>query len=189
MWIGDTFSGRSHTWDDLAFLRKNWDGPIVLKGIQHVDDAKLAYENGCDGIIVSNHGGKSAFTLPFDHQIAFAHTTTAGRQVDGAIGALEVLPEIVDAVGDKMNVLFDSGIRTGVDIIKALCLGAQAVLVGRPVIYGLSIDGKNGAKSVMRGLLADLWQSMGLAGMRTTAECNRSCIRKVQYPGDLKSMM
>lgn len=88
-----------------------------------------------------------------------------------------------------MTVLFDSGIRTGADIIKALCLGAKAVLVGRPVIYGLSINGKAGAKSVMQGLLADLWQSMGLAGLRTVAECDRTKIRKCQYPGDLKSMM
>jgi isopentenyl diphosphate isomerase/L-lactate dehydrogenase-like FMN-dependent dehydrogenase len=88
-----------------------------------------------------------------------------------------------------MTVLFDSGIRTGVDVIKALSLGAKAVLVGRPVIYGLAIDGKNGAKSVLQGLLADLYQSMGLAGIRTVAECNRSIMRKVQYGGDLKAMM
>ncbi|KAL2216967.1 oxidoreductase [Thermoascus aurantiacus ATCC 26904] len=167
-WIADVFSGRAHTWDQLAFLRKNWDGPIVLKGIQHVDDAKLALQAGCDGIIVSNHGG---------------------RQVDGAIGSLEVLPEIVDAVGDKMTVLFDSGVRTGVDIIKALCLGAKGVLIGRPVIYGLAIDGKHGAKSVLKGLLADLYQSMGLSGIRTVADCNRNMIRRVQYGGDLKAMM
>ncbi|KAJ5612209.1 hypothetical protein N7510_005403 [Penicillium lagena] len=167
-WLADVFSGRAHTWEDLAFLREQWDGPIVLKGIQHVDDAKKALECGCDGIVVSNHGG---------------------RQVDGAIGSLEALPEIVDAVGDKMTVLFDSGIRTGVDIIKALCLGAQAVLVARPVIYGLSIDGRNGAKQVLKGLLADLWQSMSLSGIQNVAECDRSKIRKVMYGGDVKAMM
>lgn len=100
-----------------------------------------------------------------------------------------MLPEIVDAVGDKMTVLFDSGIRTGVDIIKALCLGAKAVLVSRPVIYGLAVDGKQGAKQVMRGILADLWQSLGLAGICGISECNRDKVRKVQYPGDLKAMM
>jgi lactate 2-monooxygenase len=102
---------------------------------------------------------------------------------------LEVLPEIVDAVGDKLTVLFDSGIRTGADIIKALCLGAKGVLVGRPVIYGLSIDGKNGAKAVIKGLQADLWQSMSLSGICTVAECTRDKIRKIQYPGDTKAML
>lgn len=123
----------------------------------------------------------------------FSGTTSTysvvGRQLDGAIGSLDVLPEIVDAVGDQMTVLFDSGIRTGVDIIKALALGAKAVLVGRPVIYGLGIDGRNGAKQVFKGLLADLWQSMGLAGIRTVAECDRTVIRRVQHAGDVKAMM
>ncbi|KAL4870391.1 hypothetical protein BDV12DRAFT_165886 [Aspergillus spectabilis] len=167
-WIGDVLSINPHTWDQLSFLRKNWDGPLVLKGIQHVDDAKLALEAGCDGIVVSNHGG---------------------RQLDGAIGSLEVLPEIVDAIGGKLTVLFDSGIRTGSDIIKALCLGAKAVLVGRPVIYGLSVDGKNGAKAVLRSLQADLWQSMSLAGICTVSECTRDKLRKIQYPGDVKAML
>jgi isopentenyl diphosphate isomerase/L-lactate dehydrogenase-like FMN-dependent dehydrogenase len=102
---------------------------------------------------------------------------------------LDALPEIVDAVGDKMTVMVDSGIRTGADIMKALCLGAKAVLVGRPVIYGLAIGGKRGAKSVIEGLLADLWQGMGLAGMETVADCSRDCLRRIKYPGDLKSML
>ncbi|KAL4960078.1 lactate 2-monooxygenase [Aspergillus stella-maris] len=167
-WIGNVLSTKPHTWDQVSFLRKNWDGPLVLKGIQHVDDAKQALEVGCDGIVVSNHGG---------------------RQVDGAIASLEVLPEIVDAVGDKLTVLFDSGIRTGADIIKALCLGAKGVLVGRPVIYGLGIDGKNGGKAILKSLLADLWQSMSLSGICTVAECTRDKIRKIQYPGDGKAML
>ncbi|GKZ30105.1 hypothetical protein AbraIFM66950_007799 [Aspergillus brasiliensis] len=167
-WISQISSGQPQAWEKVAFLRKNWDGPLVLKGIQHVDDAKIALEAGCDGIVVSNHGG---------------------RQVDGAIGSLEVLPEIVDAVGGKMTVLFDSGVRTGADITKALCLGADAILVGRPVIYGLAIDGKNGAEAVMKGLLADLWQTMSLSGICTVAECNRDKIRKVVYPGDGKAML
>ena len=154
-WEKAVFSGAAHTWDQLALLKKEWDGPIVLKGIQHVDDARKAVEVGVDGIVVSNHGG---------------------RQLDGAIGSLEVLPEIVDAVGDKLTILFDSGIRTGVDIIKALCLGAKGVLIGRcvcffslcslfsyyknltsmgrPWVYGLAIGGKKGARDVVRGLLA-----------------------------------
>jgi lactate 2-monooxygenase len=165
-WIGDVFSGTPHTWEEIALLRAGWEGPIVLKGILHPEDAKLALEAGCDGIIVSNHGG---------------------RQLDGAVASLEMLPEIVEAVGDKMTVMFDSGIRTGVDIIKALSLGAKAVLVGRPVIYGLAIAGKQGAKSVLQGLLADLDQSMGLAGIKDIKGCNKSMIRFVQYGGDVKS--
>jgi isopentenyl diphosphate isomerase/L-lactate dehydrogenase-like FMN-dependent dehydrogenase len=98
-----------------------------------------------------------------------------------------MLPEIVEAVGSKMTVLFDSGIRTGVDIIKALSLGAKAVLIGRPAIYGLAIAGKRGAKNVLQGLLADLDQSMGLAGIQNIAECNRGMVRRCEYGGDLKS--
>lgn len=87
---------------------------------------------------------------------------------------------IVEAVGDMTTILFDSGIRTGADIVKALCLGAKAVLVGRPVAYGLAIDGKLGAKSVLRGLLADTWQTMSLSGISTLAECTRDKIKKFQ---------
>ena len=165
-WEGSIFIGASHTWEQIAFLKKHWNGPIVLKGIQHVEDARMAVEAGVHGIVVSNHGG---------------------RQLDGAIGSLEMLPEIVDTVGDKVTVLFDSGIRTGVDIIKALCLGAKGVLVGRPFIYGLAVGGKLGARDAVRGLLADLDQSMGLAGITNIAGCNRSMIRRVQYGGDRMS--
>ena len=191
-WIGDVFSGAAHSWEDLAHVRACWPGPILLKGIQSMDDALLAADHGMDGVIVSNHGG---------------------RQLDGAIGSLEVLPEIAEAVrGRKIparrtregpangavnadagpseedfRVLFDSGIRTGVDVIKALCLGAHAVLVGRPWVYGLGIAGKNGARDAMRGILADLDQSMGLAGLQSIEHCKREMIRRVQYGGDLKS--
>jgi lactate 2-monooxygenase len=99
-----------------------------------------------------------------------------------------MLPEIVAAVADtNLTVLFDSGIRTGVDIIKALALGAKAVLVGRPAIYGLAIGGRAGAKTALQGILADLDQSMGLAGIKNIEGCNRSMIRRVQYGGDVKS--
>ncbi|KAK5148538.1 hypothetical protein LTR04_000619 [Oleoguttula sp. CCFEE 6159] len=165
-WQKDVFSGAAHTWDQLELLKKNWAGPIVLKGIQHPDDALKAVEAGVDGIICSNHGG---------------------RQLDGAVGSLEMLPEIVEAVGDKVTVLFDSGVRTGVDVIKALCLGAKAVLIGRPWVYGLAIAGKQGAKDALKGILADLDQSMGLSGIRTVADCDRSMIRRCQYPGDRHS--
>lgn len=122
LWIGDVFSGAAHTWDEIAHLREHWDGPLVLKGIQDPEDALKAIEHGADGIIVSNHGG---------------------RQCDGAVGSLEMLPEVVEAVkgakghlGEDFVVLFDSGIRTGVDVIKALSLGAKMVGIGRPWVYG-----------------------------------------------------
>ncbi|GME29114.1 putative lactate 2-monooxygenase [Neofusicoccum parvum] len=123
-WVAICFSGVAHSWEQIELLRKNWDGPIILKGIQHPADALKAVEAGVQGIIVSNHGG---------------------RQLDGAIGSLTMLPEVVDAVGDKLTVLFDSGTRTGVDIIKALSLGAKAVCIGRPWVYGLGIAGNGEA--------------------------------------------
>ncbi|KAH0261158.1 FMN-dependent alpha-hydroxy acid dehydrogenase, partial [Aureobasidium melanogenum] len=165
-WQGKVFPGAAHTWDEVQHLKDNWDGPIVLKGIQHPEDARRAVEVGVQGIVVSNHGG---------------------RQLDGAIGSLEMLPEIVEAVGDKIDVLFDSGIRTGVDIIKALSLGAKGVLIGRPWVYGLGAGGKGGAKQVLQGILADLDQSMGLAGISSIAECDRSMLRRTFYPGDRHS--
>ncbi|KAK3906840.1 FMN-dependent dehydrogenase [Staphylotrichum tortipilum] len=168
-WLGEVFSGHAHRWEDLATLRRLWgDGPIVLKGVLSVQDAEMAVACGMDGIVVSNHGG---------------------RQLDGAVPSLEMLPEIVDAVGDRITVLFDSGIRTGADVLKALALGAKAVLVGRPVIYGLGVAGSEGARHVLAGLLADVDQSMGLAGVQKVAELNRSILRKLNYGGDVKSSL
>lgn len=167
-WLGDTFSGQSHSWEHLEVIRKHWDGPFLIKGIQHPADAFLALQHGASGVVVSNHGG---------------------RQVDGAVGSLEMLPDIVQAVGDKMTVLFDSGIRTGADIVKALALGAKAVLVGRPVMYGLGIGGKAGAKHVLASLLADLDGTMGLAGIKSVAELSPATLRRVSYGGDVKSCL
>jgi lactate 2-monooxygenase len=160
-WQRDAFSGQAHVWEKLKFLRANWSGPIVLKGIQHVDDARMAADAGIEGIIVSNHGG---------------------RQLDGAIGSLTVLPEIVDAVGDRVTVLFDSGIRSGTDVIKALALGAKGVLIGRPWIYGLGVGGKQGAKEVIQSILADFDQSMCLAGVKAVSQLDRSVLRNLTYP-------
>lgn len=144
-WIG-MVTGTDKTWEQLPFLREHWDGPIVLKGIQHVGDARRAVEAGMDGIVVSNHGG---------------------RQVDGAIGALDALPAIVAAVGDQLTVLFDSGIRTGADAFKALALGAKAVCIGRPYAYALGLAGEAGVRQVTRGIMADLDLTLGLAGHRS----------------------
>jgi lactate 2-monooxygenase len=145
----EVFSRSSLTWDDLAFLRKLTRLPILLKGIQHPDDAELALKHGVDGIIVSNHGG---------------------RQLDRAIGSLDALPAIVDRVRGRMPVLFDSGIREGSDIAIALALGATAVLVGRPWVYGLAIAGAAGAEAVLRNLMADFDLALGLSGHRSVAE-------------------
>ncbi len=143
------FTGTDHTWNQVAFLREHWDGPIVLKGIQRVDDARRAVEAGVQGIVVSNHGG---------------------RQVDGAIASLDALAPIVAAVGDRLEVLFDSGVRTGSDVLKALALGAKAVLVGRPWVYGLALGGTAGVRHVLRSLLADTELALGLSGHRSVAE-------------------
>jgi isopentenyl diphosphate isomerase/L-lactate dehydrogenase-like FMN-dependent dehydrogenase len=168
-WLGEAFSGYAHSWEDLATLRRLWDGPVVLKGVLSAVDARLALRHGADGIVVSNHGG---------------------RQLDGEVASLEALPEIVDAVGGRMAVLFDSGVRTGADVMKALALGARAVFVGRPVMYGLGIAGREGAKSVLAGLLADLDLSMGLAGVQTVAELDRSRLKRAACGCDhLKSLI
>jgi lactate 2-monooxygenase len=138
------FGDSSITWDDLPFLREHWHGPIVLKGILSAADARAAAAAGMDGVVVSNHGG---------------------RQVDGAIGALDALPEVAEAVGSQLAVLFDSGIRGGADILKALALGAQAVLIGRPYVYGLALGGEAGVVHVLRALRTEFELSMRLAGL------------------------
>ena len=160
-WCSEIYPGVSRTWDDLSILRRHWDGPIVLKGILSAEDARLAQRHGMDGIIVSNHGG---------------------RQLDGAVGTLDVLPDIVDAVGQSMTVMLDSGIRTGADMLKALALGARAVFVGRPVVYGLGIDGRAGAEAVLAGLLADLDLTMGFSGAAKVADLTPSLLKKVDGP-------
>jgi isopentenyl diphosphate isomerase/L-lactate dehydrogenase-like FMN-dependent dehydrogenase len=154
-WV-QLFTGTDKSWDQLAFLREHWDGPIVLKGIQHADDARKAVEYGMDGVIVSNHGG---------------------RQVDGAVGSLDALPSIVEAVGEQVDVLFDSGIRTGADIVKALALGAKAVMVGRPFAYGLAHGGQVGVRHALRSLLADFDLTLGLSGHRSPADLGPDALR------------
>jgi lactate 2-monooxygenase len=137
------FGDASLTWEDLPFLREHWDGPIVLKGIQSPDDAKRAAAAGMDGIVVSNHGG---------------------RQVDGGISALDALPPIAAAVGSQLSVLFDSGIRSGADVLKALALGARAVLIARPYVYALGLAGEEGVRHVLRALRQDFELTMQLSG-------------------------
>ncbi|GGS15288.1 L-lactate 2-monooxygenase [Streptomyces aureoverticillatus] len=143
------------TWDDLPRLRRWTDLPLLIKGIQHPDDARRALAAGADGVVVSNHGG---------------------RQLDGGVAALDALPAVRAAVGPAVPVLMDSGIRTGTDIVKALALGADAVLYGRPYIYGLSLDGQPGVAHVLRCLLADLDLAMTLTGCPSLTHITRELV-------------
>jgi lactate 2-monooxygenase len=154
------FGDPSLTWDDLPFLREHWTGPIVLKGILTAADAQRAADAGVDGIVVSNHGG---------------------RQVDGAIGALDALPPIAAAVGDQLTVLFDGGIRGGADMLKALALGARAVLIGRPYAYGLGLGGEDGVRHVLRALRNDFELTMRLSGYSGLGQLSPDAL--VRRPG------
>lgn len=147
------------TWESIKWLQEITDLPIILKGILHVDDAKKAAELGVDGIIVSNHGG---------------------RQLDGVISGLEALPAIVEAVDDKVAVLVDGGIRRGADILKAFALGAHAVLLGRPYVYGL-VDGQDGVTAVLNNLMKDLDTSLAIVGVNSLAQLNRDYIKWLGY--------
>jgi lactate 2-monooxygenase len=150
------FGDTSLTWDDLPFVRQHWNGPIVLKGIMSAADALRAAAAGMDGIVVSNHGG---------------------RQVDGAAGALDALVPIVAAVGSRLAVLFDSGVRGGADMLKALALGAQAVLIGRPYVYGLALGGQAGVRHVLRSLRQEFELTMRLAGLARLSELGPDCLQ------------
>ena len=157
-----TYSRPSLTWQDLGFLRDLTQLPILVKGVLHPDDARRAVAAGMDGLIVSNHGG---------------------RQVDGAIGALDALPDVVGAVGGRVPVLFDSGVRGGADVFKALALGAAAACVGRPYAYGLAIAGEKGVREVLQNLRADFDLTMGLAGCASVREVDRSRVARQDEAG------
>jgi isopentenyl diphosphate isomerase/L-lactate dehydrogenase-like FMN-dependent dehydrogenase len=153
------FGNPALRWMDLPALRQWTSLPILIKGICHPDDATAALEHGADGVVVSNHGG---------------------RQVDGARAALDCLPDVVAAVGGRVPVLFDSGIRCGADVLIALALGARAVLVGRPWVYGLALAGQRGVEHALRVLLADLDLTMALAGYATPVDLGaHSVVREV----------
>lgn len=155
-----TYSRPSLRWEDLAWLRQQTKLPILLKGILHPDDARQALDAGVDGIVVSNHGG---------------------RQVDGAIAAIEALPEVVDVVDGNVPVLVDSGIRSGGDVFKALALGATAVGLGRPYAYGLAIAGEVGVREVIRNTVAELEVTAILAGYDRLAEVDRGALRQATW--------
>ncbi len=152
-----TFGNPGLTWSDLSYIREHTSLPVLLKGILHPEDAQMALEHGVDGIIVSNHGG---------------------RQVDGAVGALDALVDVCAVVHDQIPVLMDGGVRRGADVVKALALGAAGVLVGRPCMYGLAVAGEKGVREVLQNMLADLDLTMALAGEKSVREMNRSIIKE-----------
>ena len=154
-WFADQLD-KSFTWDDAAALCSDWGGQFVIKGITTVADARLAVDIGATGIVISNHGG---------------------RQLDHAPTTLEVLPEIVDAVGESAEVLVDSGFRRGTDIIKALALGARGVLIGKAYLYGLGAGGEAGVVRVIDILKGELERNMTLMGLRSIDEITSECIR------------
>ena len=145
----------SLTWDDVAWLRGISPMPVLVKGVLTAEDARLAVKNGAGGIVVSNHGG---------------------RQLDGAIAPVRALPEVAEAVAGAVPVLMDGGIRRGIDVLRALALGATAVLVGRPVLWGLASDGEAGVARVLEILKAELIAAMALSGRPTLASIDRSLI-------------
>ncbi|HEY6266963.1 MAG TPA: alpha-hydroxy-acid oxidizing protein [Candidatus Acidoferrum sp.] len=161
---GTLFSNPALTWKDIGFLRQHTRVPIILKGIVHANDAAQALEAGVDAIIVSNHGG---------------------RQVDGGIGALDALPGVVREVNGRVPVLFDSGIRRGADVFKALALGARAVLLGRLYMWGLAVAGEQGVRDVLLNLTADFDLTMALSGYTSCRELDPSALA----PAPLANLM
>jgi isopentenyl diphosphate isomerase/L-lactate dehydrogenase-like FMN-dependent dehydrogenase len=153
-WV-QTFADPALTWADLRWLRAQTGLPVLVKGVLHADDARAALDAGAAGIVVSNHGG---------------------RQVDGAVAALDCLPAVVDAVHGRVPVLLDSGVRTGADVLKAVALGAAAVLVGRPYVHGLALGGEDGVRHVLRCLLADLDITLALTGHATLAAVSSEAV-------------
>jgi isopentenyl diphosphate isomerase/L-lactate dehydrogenase-like FMN-dependent dehydrogenase len=151
----DVFSRSDLTWAHLAWLRSITALPILLKGVQHPDDARRALDAGVDGVWVSNH---------------------AGRQVDGAVASLDALPPVADAIGGSVPIVFDSGVRGGADVLRALALGATAVAVAHPWIYGLAIAGEAGAREALRNILAEFDLALGLSGHRSPAELGRDSL-------------
>ncbi|HET7083344.1 MAG TPA: alpha-hydroxy acid oxidase [Rhizomicrobium sp.] len=148
-------------WTFLDRLRKAWKGQLLIKGIDTGEDARLAVDHGLDGILVSNHGGRS---------------TETGR------ATIEALPEVVAAVGGKIPVLMDGGVRRGTDVFKALALGAKAVGIGRPMLWGLGAFGEAGVERVLALLQAELRLTMGNCGTRTVADITRSYVTPSPYP-------
>ena len=148
-------------WSDIEQLAGESQLPLLVKGVLTAEDARLAAEHGAAGVIVSNHGG---------------------RQLDTVLAGADALPEVVDAVGDRLDVLVDGGIRRGTDVVKALALGARSVLIGRPPLWGLAVDGASGAQRVLEILLAELANALTLVGAPRTADLDRSFLTAAPWP-------
>jgi len=156
-WIAGQFDP-TLSWKDVEWVKKLWGGKLVLKGILDADDAKIAAQSGADAIVVSNHGG---------------------RQLDGTMSSIRALPDVVDAVGERIEVWFDGGIRGGQDVLKALALGARATLIGRAFAYGLGAMGEAGVTRALEIIQRELDVTMALCGLRSVREANRSILRAV----------
>ena len=153
-WVDEQFDP-SVTWDDIAWVREHWNGRLVVKGVLDAEDARHAADAGVDGIVVSNHGG---------------------RQLDSVPSTTRALPEIADAVGDHVEVLADGGVRTGLDVVKMVALGARAVLIGRPWAWAVAARGQAGVRHVIEGMRADIDTALGLTGRTSIAELDRSAL-------------
>jgi isopentenyl diphosphate isomerase/L-lactate dehydrogenase-like FMN-dependent dehydrogenase len=145
-----------HTWEDLRWMRDLWPGKVLLKGVTCGEDAVLAVDAGCDGVVVSNHGG---------------------RQTDHVPATIQVLPEVVHAVGDRIDVLLDGGVRRGTDVVKALALGAKAVLVGRPWVYGLAADGDRGVGRALEIFAEEIDRTLALLGVADVQDLRPANVR------------
>jgi L-lactate dehydrogenase (cytochrome) len=154
-WLATNFDP-SVTWDDLAWIRQHWKGRVVIKGILDPEDARQAAASGVDGIVVSNHGG---------------------RQLDGVISSARALPPIADAVGDTLTVLADGGIRSGLDVVRMLALGAHAVLIGRAWVYALGGAGEAGVRHILALMRAEMTIAMALTGATKLAEITRQSVQ------------
>ena len=159
-WTNEQFDPRL-SWPDIAWVRKQWDGPLILKGIQDVEDAKLAVESGADAIVVSNHGG---------------------RQLDGAETSIRALPRIVDAVGDKIEVHMDGGIRSGQDVLRAVALGAKGTYIGRAMAYGLGAMGEAGVTKALQCIHKELDISMAFCGRTDIKTVDKGILLEGTYP-------
>ena len=159
-WMRENFDP-TITWRDLEAVREAWKGPLILKGILHPAEARAAIDHGVDGVIVSNHGG---------------------RQIDGAAASLDALPAVVEAVGGRMPVLIDGGIRRGTDVVRALALGAQACLIARPQLWGLAVAGEDGVAHILDIFRQEIDRTMGLCGITRITDIGPHILARRQGP-------